>query len=403
VEQQLLSAAIRSRAAYDYLESHSAKVDLSAHAQVVFTEVGEYYATDESAQCVSVTLLKERIRQKHPKYYDYFASVLDDLPQVSTENVLDLWLAAKRQSVGMRLAEKLTSGGSERDINELIDEYQFYQNYAEEEEAGTYVGVSPLEFIQEGRSQLIPIYPEALNRAIGGGAERGSNVAVFGVPEVGKTQFVINAVARIVQEGTRVLYCCNEEPAEMMVRRFVSRLSDVPSDQIRTWLQNKERAPLERVYEMAMSKGYSNLILPKDFGPGTISQVRSLIEKHEPDVVVVDQIRNLDIPGTNGYTDILDAAAKQMRDMGKRYGVTCISVTQAGDEVQGRAVLHYRDVQYSKVGFAGPFDLMIGVGATKDMQNLNQLCMSVSKNKFNGKHVSVMGRVSRQTSKIKSL
>jgi KaiC/GvpD/RAD55 family RecA-like ATPase len=403
VEQtQLLASAIQDRNAFDFLDSRTARADLSPSEQTIYTEVGEYYANDEKARSVSVELLKQRIQQHHPKYADMLGAVLDELPKVSTDNVIDLWLSAKQRSVGLRLADALTNSAKSTTVTSLIDEYLHYQKY-EEAETRTYIGVSPLEFIQEGRSQLIPIYPLALNNAIGGGAERGSNVAVFGVPEVGKTQFVVNMVARQLLEGFKVLYCGNEDPIETMVRRFISRLTDIPANTIREWVYTKERDKLSRAYDVAMTKGYSNLILPTDFNPGTFTQIKNLIEEHQPDVLVVDQIRNMDIPNKEGYTDILDTGSKLMRDIGKRHGVTCVSVTQAGDNAHGKAVLHYRDVHYSKTGFAGPFDLIIGVGATNDMMNLNQLCMSTSKCKLNGRHTSIMGRVCRATSKIKSL
>lgn len=397
MERELLAAAINSRESYELLASRDVRRELSIHAQVIFDAITTYYRRDESAQSASVELLKESLRQTHEKYTDSLFLILDDLPDVSSINAVDLWLASKQQAIGDKLAQAIINKDDVKIITELIEEYQFYQAY-EEEVPRTFIGAHPSELYDTRKTgDLIPVFPKALNNAIGGGADRGSHIVVFGVPEMGKTQFVINAVARMIQDGFRVLYCWNEDPVKKVIDRYLSRLSDIPSDDLRRDPDKQNLA-----YELAMRKNYGNLIL-QELLPGTYAELRSLIEKHEPDVLVVDQIRNLSYPRTDGLTEILERAGKDMRNLAKRFDIVTVSVTQAGDSAQGKAILNYNDVEYSNVGLAATADLMIGVGATSEMSAMGQLMLSVSKNKFNGNHVNVPARVYRHLSKVWSM
>lgn len=391
MERQLITAAVRDRSAFEILISRGIIDDLSPPAQIVFEVLTEYYDKDLRTSSANVDLLSEAIKQKYPKHAAQFAELLEDLPESSSTNAVELWLAAKRQAVGNRLASALVNN-SAKEIPNLLEEYEYYQNYTEEVPR-TFVAAHPSElFTNTEVGKLLPIYPRNLNDALGGGVESGMHVVIFGVPEIGKTHVVLNAAAVMVQAGFKVLYCGNEDPPRKVLRRFLCRLTDMPEQDL--------KGRMNEAYEQAMQKGYDRFFF-EEIIPGTIGELRNLIEKHEPDVIIVDQIRNLSI-GDHDITKVLERAGIHMRNFAKKYGIVTISVTQAGDEAQGRNQVPYNMIQYSKVGLPATADVIIGVGASEDMQAQNKLVLTVSKNKINGNHAVIPARVNRTISKIKS-
>ena len=82
--------------------------------------------------------------------------------------------------------------------------------------------------------------------------------------------------------------------------------------------------------------------------------------------------------------------------------VLAISVTQAGDSADNKAVLDMGDVDYSNTGIPAQADVMIGVGVTAELEAENRRMFSLPKNKISGDHssfpVNVLPHLSRVTS-----
>ena len=73
-----------------------------------------------------------------------------------------------------------------------------------------------------------------------------------------------------------------------------------------------------------------------------------------------------------------------MRRLAKKYNALAVSVTQAGDSGENKAILNMGDIDGSNTGIQGTADLIIGLGATYDMIQRGMLTLSFSKNKLNG-------------------
>src|SRR5262249_4693846 len=155
----------------------------------------------------------------------------------------------------------------------------------------------------------------------------------------------------------RVLYVGNEDAIDTLKARM--RLS------LLNWTQEQlEKLPKKALRLLTEISG--DRLTMVNVTPGSISELEDLTEKHEPTVLVVDQIRNLS-GAEDGMTQKMEHNAIKFRSLLNRKKLIGISVTQAGDRSQrhgedGPLYLGPGDVDSSRVGLPGTVDLMLGVG-----------------------------------------
>jgi len=187
-----------------------------------------------------------------------------------------------------------------------------------------------------------------------------------------------------------VLYVGNEDPAPDILMRIINRLTGMNKYEV-------QAAP-DRAQEILDKRNYDKLVMAP-LAPGNFRQIRSLVKKYSPTVVVLDQLRNLDVDSEN-RTQALEKAATEARNLAKSGSVLVVSVTQAGDSASGKTVLSRGDVDGSNVGIPGQIDLMIGIGATTEMEANNDRMLSFPKNKLSGKHNPIAVRIDPLLSKV---
>ena len=383
-EKLILASCLQSREAWEKIVAHVKKDDFTEQGKIVFDNISDYYDTDPAAHTCEPEILTDSIaRSVHAeKHRAMFEKIITELSatECSPPNVVKDFIGARQDAVGQKLASALLSSDKEK-VEKLLGEYdELSRTTALEEDEGTKVlqGGSIMSLVSNDfdPSQLIPVLPESLNRRLDGGVKRGHHIVVFARPEMGKTMTVINMMAGFLEHGLRVLYVGNEDPISDIVMRVVSRLTGMTKYEV---LDDPEHAEA-----VAFDAGYNNLILAS-MAPGTIREITSLMEKYEPDVLVLDQLRNLNMHQDH-FVQKLEQAATAARNLAKRYNCVVVSVTQAGDSASGKSVLDLGDVDSSNTGIPAQADVMIGIGATDQHAARNEIVLSLPKNKVSGKH-----------------
>lgn len=405
-ERKIITAAIQSREAFEKVENFVQDGDFTEQGALLWRHIRDYYSRDRDCGFVDPETLHHRVGAavSSEKHRSAFAALITEITssRVSTENIIHDFLSLKREGVGARLATALLSGETE-ESRKLLEEYNKWD--AEVTEGSTTedtILVAPsLEDIAKSydASELIKLWPSSLNNRLDGGLLRGHHVVIFARPEMGKTLFLVNAVAGFLAQGLAVLYVGNEDPITDIVLRVVCRLTR--RDKF-TVLANPKDA-----YTTALTFGYGNLVLA-GLSPGTPKEIEKLIETHKPDVLLIDQLRNLSVGTTSvgrdgNYTQQLEKAATAARNIGKKHGVLVLSVTQAGDSASGKAVLDMGDVDSSNTGIPAQADVMVGIGATQEDEQVGRRIISLPKNKRSGKHEFFPVRIDPQLSRIINL
>jgi archaellum biogenesis ATPase FlaH len=380
--EQIVSAIIADRAAYDRLAGRLDPSDFDEFGKLVVKAAHDYYARDPGAGSVELAVLDSALRRAipNPKQADNVAHYLRDLPHAgSPANIADEYRLLRRYNVGLSLAAELASGGEQEGIDGLLEKYREL-GVEQENDQDKLTLEELMETVGEGNQ--IPVLPSRLNVELDGGVLRGHSIVIYGRPESGKTAFAVNMCAGFLQSGLRVLYTGNEEPLRDLQLRFISRLSGVGLSEIKADPEVLRAAVLSdeaRPYEGLLAKHLST---------GKVAEVESIVRRKAPDVLVIDQIKNLTVPGVTNRADCLDQVAGAVRRIGIAYNLVTVMVTQAGDSADGSLMLEQGDVEWSNTGVPGAADLMIGVGVNREYDQQNKRMISLPKNKISGKHPS---------------
>jgi archaellum biogenesis ATPase FlaH len=387
---------MRSRSAYDSLASSTAPAEFDELVKPVWGAVSDYYGRDSKAQSVDVELIAKIAGVSHlnPKRGREMEALVRELwnEEVSVANVQGYIEQTIRDRAGMALASALAGRRPDDELQPALDAFLSARTPVEcdaDEDTG-WAGVLAKASDPAGR---LLVSPRILNQYLRGGVVRGHNITIFGRPESGKSALAITFACGFARRGLRVLYIGNEDPIQEVMVRVMSNLTDKTAD---------EMALDPAKYEAeALKAGAANMVL-KETAPGTMKEIERLVKIHKPDVIVIDQLRNITIGGKVGsYTELLDKNAQGVRALGKRYGMVTISVTQAGDSANGRPILDMGDVDSSNTGIPGAADLMIGVGVTESLDMAGQRMLTLCKNKIGVVRPSVVVSLDAFRSKLK--
>lgn len=378
-EAQLVAAILQERSAFDRLAGRLDPRDFGEFGQLVVRAASDYYKRDADATSVDHAVIESAIRRSvaSPKHADACIRYLGDLPrEVSAANVTSEYRLLRRHNVGLELAAQLGSGKHTDATDSLVERYR--ELGVEQETTADKLTLDELsETVGEGNQ--IRLLPGILSKRCEGGALRGHNITIFGRPESGKTAFAVNLCSGFLRDGLRVLYTGNEEPIRDLQLRFLARLSGIS-------LRSLRASPDELRRAAERANGPYERLLARELLTGKVAEVESLVRQKRPDVLVVDQLKNLKMFNSGNRADELDNIAREVRRLGKQYNMLTVSVTQAGESAEGRQFLGMTDVDWSNTGIPGAADLMIGIGVTATLEAAHKRMISLPKNKISGSH-----------------
>lgn len=384
-ERKILSAVVRDRGIWSEVNASLDPAEFDSITNHLFKLVGEYYASDKGASHVDVEILADRYarREQSEKLATMVRQVLTNLPDVSGANVLKELAEVKTYNLGLKLASHFTKGTTGPEVQKLLRDYL---SASEGSTAAESDDEDPSEWIVEDlikssfqQDGLIKILPASLTEHLDGGARPGHHILVFAPTEMGKTLVVINMVAGFTMQGLRTLYVGNEDPVADLQMRYISRMTNMQKREILS-----DPAKAQRLLD---KRNYKHVTFAP-LAPGTFPKIRKLVDKFKPHVVVLDQLRNINVDSEN-RTQALERAATEARNLGKSLGVLVLSVTQAADSASGKRILNRGDVDSSNIGIPGQMDLMIGIGADEEMEKRNMRVLSFAKNKISGNHNTI--------------
>lgn len=392
MENTILSAALFSRESFEELEKYNIINDLSDQGQVLWELFQQYYKVDTNATKVDQSILLKQLERRSPKMTERFKVYLDSLEPTSGTNLVHEVIAQRKEKISHDLIQELANKQEDR-VFDLFKEYELLSSGELENDDTNEIIIAPdltEMFATRTAEHRIPIYPSVLTQNLEGGALPGHHIVLFAPTDMGKTFFVLNMIRGFIEHKYKVLYVCNEDPVSDLIERFLIGLTGKGK-----YLVQRH---LDKAQTFAEKLGWDNLVWA-ELSPGTLFDIDGLIEKHEPQILVVDQIRNIDV-GEKDSVRAYEIAAKAMRNFAKRYGILSVSVTQAADSATGKAVLGRGDIDGSNVGIPGSADLMLGIGATEEQEFTGSRTLSFPKNKISGNKQPIMCFFNHDTMRV---
>jgi hypothetical protein len=380
LDSQILSAAIASRTSYEAIKDHFNAKEASPSIAFWYELVRDYYERDKAAESVRSDTLRElgARRITNPKHADAILSTLDGLAPVSSPNVVELVLDLRRNNLALEFAAA-TSNKDHNLASELLTQLNAVWEQTELKEKSDVEYAKDWDTLDSAvnSANRVRIGPASLDSRIGGGALSGHHILIFGRTEIGKSCLTVSMTANLICSGKKVLYVGNEDSINILKARV--RLSLLGQPQ--SWIESHPNKARRLLAELC-----SDRLTMVHVHPGSISEVEDLTAKHSPNIVILDQIRNLS-GAEDGMTQKMEHNAIRFRSLLGRQKMIGISVAQAGDRSQGHnsdgpIYLSAGDVDSSRVGLPGTVDLQIGIGANSDMRARGLRMLSFAKNKL---------------------
>lgn len=374
------------RNSFYLIHSHLNPKLYSREFQIIVGFLKSYYDRDQAVQQVNRELIGELISAEvqNEKHVERFLNMIDEAIgfDTSTENVEQVVLLAKQKELGTELALAIANG---KPHDELVEKYREIMRFTSLDEMLD-KGVEVYEF--DSLSDLIAhevdpatrmqVYPLRLNEELEGGVRGSDHITLMARPEMGKTGLILTMANGFARQGHKGIVFNNEERIERLRMRALSCATGMTAREIR---DNPKAA-----MDIAEQVGFNNITFIA-LSPGTLYQIEDFVEKYEAKWFIVDQLRNLAMKSEN-RTNQLEQAAQGVRNIAKKANAVAISVTQAGDSADGKAVLEMGDVDGSNTGIPGACDVLLGVGATTQQQEQGIRVLTLCKNKIGGSHVN---------------
>jgi KaiC/GvpD/RAD55 family RecA-like ATPase len=391
-----MSAFIADRKDYDMASPHLVRKDLSPFGAALLEAIDDYYHRDADADSIDLELLQQRLDRRFkdiPKHQDKMRSYMEQVLSFdgSKVNVIAEVIENQRADVSTALVDALLAH-DERLIEELLVEYQRLTDASaldlgvEEEYQGLSIHQLEEMLDSDGEWELAPkILGEKVKKL-----RPGHSVIMAARPERGKTLFATHINAGMLMQGAKTLYIGNEDPVPDLILRLLSNLTGMDEEQM--------RARKDEVMELAESRGYDNCVFA-GLSPGSLYEVEALIRRHEPDVVIVDQMRNLKAK-TENNTQRLEVVAQELRNMARRHNCLMISMTQVGDSGRNKLVLNDGDIDGSNTGIPGACDVIIMIGSNDEYELRDWRTVTLAKNKRGGDHSNFVVAVDRKLSRV---
>lgn len=399
IARKILAASAKSRSAW---ESVSATIDpaeaIGDLYLPIWLEICAYYDRDKEAQSADTELITERVSASAngPKRKKAAGDMCQEIwaEEVSAENVCDYVREQALDSAAMKFAAAAAGRKGHGELEPLARSYLELVDAPEKTQAQEELTWAQVLKERLDTSNRIKVSPPCLNERLGGGVFPGTNITLFARPECGKSALAITMACGFARRGLRVTYATNEDSRKVVMVRAACNLTGMTEAEL-----TADPATAER---LALEKGAA-LLLVRDISPGSPAELEKIVKADKCQVLIVDQLRNLRTKSANSGTENLDFVAQSIRNIGKKYDLITIGVTQAGDSASGKIVLEMSDIDSSKTGIPAAADVLIGVGANEQMRDAGMRQLAICKNKITARMESWPVEVDVYRSKYRSI
>lgn len=373
-ESKLLNIACNDRNAFLVLSKYGFSDNLAESSKFIWKAVARYYEKDKKASYVDLEVIRDLIKRKFENtiHEDKLNAVLNNFREgVSVPNVLEAYTEYKLRELEEQIQVLIAQNNDKKAeaINEWIELKRGLngKEYGKELHQG-------VEFEEEELSNFNPymLYPKSLNKYIDGGMEKQEQAIVFARPNLGKTALALTFAVGFLKQGLKVLFLTNEDSPRKTKLRLAQVLLGVSKEKILNEPQEAARAVKE--------KGGDRFYFKELDGGGTLEEIEEQILKCEPDVVLLDMMRHINVKG-NSKHEKLEEIARVMRGYCEKHNFISILFSQAGDSATGKQYISINDFDESNTGVQGACDIMIGVGASDSQLAYEIRTVSFCKNK----------------------
>lgn len=398
----LIAAALADRTAFEAGGYVLGDASLTETAQRAWDCIAKMYAEDQNAACVDPVLLSARLRAEAStdKLGDVYEEFVRDLPPNSSSiHVREICRAIRTNRMGLSIVDLLLAQKHAEALAPMMEFQEFVTSTGDSEQHETQLD---LQALLKSRANKVPMMPKKMGEVLNGGLSPGNTMLIFGRPGSGKTLVCVNVAAGYAFRGLTVLYIGNEESQQMLSYRFLSLMGGQKLMDLDSPDSDRASKAISSGVELANTRGWNNVHIIH--GLTSYVQIMREVDRIQPAVVVLDQLRNVKDAG--GYGDAMhsdmEAVTRQYRLHANRKKFIGLMVGQAGASGENKMVLDLNDFDGSKTGVQGAVDVMAGVGVTAELRREGKRVISYCRNKVSGIIADQLVHVEEQYTRIAS-
>lgn len=329
---------------------------------------------------------------------EYLINEIKDIPLPNKEIVSDILIGLYRKEMGRQVgiaAMELIDGDASQ-IAELKQLVAKLENNMPLQTEIVEITADVKELIELVKHTTKYTFNLVELQAAVGGIGPGIFTIIGARPEVGKSAMWISLVAApggFLQQGAKVAVFVNEEPAVRTKIRLISALTGKTFSEIQATIEDTQKQ-----CELLRTnlKIYDAVTL-------TIPQIEGYVEETQPDIVIIDQLDKVEVVGTfNATHERLREIYIRTRELGKRFNVAPIAISQLSAEAEGKLNVTLDMFENSRTGKAAEGDLILGIGARNTEENEMFRQINVLKNKITGVHVRPTVRLRSEISRYEN-
>lgn len=245
------------------------------------------------------------------------------------------------------------------------------------------------EYYHSVDDDRIPFQLNIFNKITRGGLKKKTLNVVLAPTGVGKSIFMCDLAAYVLQLGKNVLYITMEMPEEDISERIDANLFDVPINELRNLDKDIFLGKINKIKAKTNGK-----LIVKEYPTGVhAGHFRALIEELKqkkgfiPDLLIIDYIgicgsQRIKEGGSVNSNTYLKRISEEMRDLGKEYNIPVFSGQQVNRSGQNNSDVDMENVAES-IGLTNTLDLFFVLMAPEELVERNQYLVKQLKNRYN--------------------
>ena len=188
-----------------------------------------------------------------------------------------------------------------------------------------------IKSIQGGTEQLIDLGLPLINKAIGGGVEKGEMILICARPSHGKSALALQAIHQVTHNGLTAMIISQEMSARALAKRGLLFASDVSEGD---WSNNSDRVKEELGYHFE-TRAQCYVVESCANVNAACDLIRRAVAELGVEFVVVDYAQILSGRGSNRYEQITNTSIA-LRKIATETGVVLVLLCQLSREVEKR-------------------------------------------------------------------
>jgi replicative DNA helicase len=384
----ILLRIMRHRSDYYKLIGVIPRTTLDPRTILLIDNFGRYFEKYPTHTEVDLVTFLPRFRAWYPCKEDVFNTLLatlrnsmpeadDDQKRNIVQELGELQLATRLSNLVSQHTEGELDTDLTTEIGAALDSHRSLLGLRHQTWIDTPIGELLAEEFQESgvRWRL-----QCLNRSTRP-LRPGDFGIVAGRPDKGKTSFIASEITHFAPQlpaDKNVLWLNNEGPGKRIIPRLYQAALDLSMTQMKE-LQTEGK--LVDMYREAM--GRLDRVRVVDIHSMTNGQVETIIEDHNPGVIIYDMIDNIKGFGDAARTDLaLEAMYQWGRERSVKYDCIGIATSQISNDGDGLQFPTLGMLKDSKTGKQGACDFQLMIGASNDPGLTGSRFLSLPKNKL---------------------